>query len=229
MNLKDMMTKGLFALLAILFICAIIELVIAAVVYGSAYSREMFAPLENGSGMIVLMTSAIIVIICTGIGAFGAKKNMKIPLLIFAGLTLVNFILQIAGFSVAFNSVTNSESPVHMYNLLVKYNNNADAKRIWDDTQKELSCCGVISLLEWGNANAIPNSCKCTQGDPNCSSFFFNTYIYDVGCYSVMAWFVYHLTLGVAGLSVAMAILQLFACGISLKLAKSASGTSMKV
>ncbi|CAB3362800.1 Hypothetical predicted protein [Cloeon dipterum] len=207
------------ALCVVLSACAIIEIVIGAVAFGTMFSLEIFEPLENRAALIVLMTSGVLTLICSAIGVVGFMKNRKL-LLVYIAVACANIILQVAGFSVAFHSNVISEATELLVRLRVLYNfNEPTVMRLWDEMQKSLQCCGLLDSSEW--QNSYPDSC-CLDGDCTALTIFADP------CYTVTEFFFFDLTQGVAGLSAAMTILQLILGGIAVIVSRQKPSSAYK-
>ncbi|CAB3362839.1 Hypothetical predicted protein [Cloeon dipterum] len=190
------------ALCTILFAFSIIEIIIAAVVYGTR-SLEIFSPLNNlPEIMILLLTSGVFAIICSAIGGAGFVKNNKKIFLVFIAAAFANSILQVVGFKEALSTDVLSEA----FDLLKRLRNLYDpsepnVQRVWDDMQERLHCCGFFGPEEWGTN--YPDSC-CVDG--NCST----QNAYKDGCFSVAEFYFSFLVNAVlAGFSAAITFLQL--------------------
>ncbi|XP_065345016.1 tetraspanin-9-like [Cloeon dipterum] len=206
------------ALCVVLSACAIIEIVIGAVAFGTMYSLEIFEPLENRAALIVLMTSGVLTLICSAIGIVGFMKNRKL-LLVYIAVACASIILQVAGFSVAFHSNVISEAAGLLVRLRVLYDfNEPTVVRLWDDMQKSLQCCGFVDPSEW---NSYPDSC-CLDGDCTAQTVFSDS------CLTVTEFYFFDLTQGVAGLSAAMTILQLILGGIAVIASRQNSSSVSK-
>ncbi|XP_065345150.1 23 kDa integral membrane protein-like [Cloeon dipterum] len=212
---------------SILFACAIIEIVIAAVIYGRVYALDMLSSLLNASAMIILMTAGVLSLLCSAFGIFGLKLHMRWILFVYLAISVVIFILQVAGFSTAFHSVSSN---------LVKYLTDAFAEikskddktfveSSWWKMQQSLSCCGVTGPDELG-AGKQEQLCICDMKvTKNCGPKSY----YTTGCFNAIIWYASDFTLGAAALSVSMAIIQLITGVISFVLARNTESVDWAV
>ncbi|XP_059482328.1 tetraspanin-6-like [Neocloeon triangulifer] len=224
--------KNTFHALNILLLAsAIIEIVIAAVIYGKVYRVDLLSSLKSASAEIVLMTSGVLVIVCAVFSIYSANKDIGWILYLCGVITFANFVLQIAGFSMSFHFMLVSEVKSWMDHTFANIDEMTFARNSWDRMQNTLSCCGISGSSDWlknrnGMPGTIPSSCSCKMGlDENCKS----GPNYEVGCLSTIQWLTFDLAAGVAGLAAAMAFIQFIVGVLTFILARRASKQSMRI
>ncbi|CAB3387474.1 Hypothetical predicted protein [Cloeon dipterum] len=209
--MRDTMRLGFYALSVALYAFALIEVVVAAIVYDGAYSKDVVGDIDSlryvaeaprhWAAMIILMTSGALAVFCSVLGACGVVKSNKNALKLCTLLTFANFVLQIAGLGFAFQTAFFSSTLSKIRSLEFFYNTDEDSKALMDTLQRTFSCCGVNGAAEW--LPHIPLSC-CDESVECCNLQI----AFDRGCWPVIGWYTKELTLVAAELASVIAVLQ---------------------
>ncbi|KAF5306166.1 hypothetical protein FQR65_LT07442 [Abscondita terminalis] len=130
---------------------------------------------------IVLIVAGTIIFIIAFLGCFGAIRESHSLLMAFAICLLIIFIIELAvGIAAAvFKNDFEDALKNTLKNSMKNYNTNNDEKTAWDNTQKNLMCCGVEGPADWNQNQLVkPESCcKDPKKFPNCEN-------YEMGCYT---------------------------------------------
>lgn len=134
---------------------------------------DFFGNEYTGPGILLIVVGALIFIIAF-FGCMGALKENYCLTMSFAILLAVIFILMIAGGIAAY--VLRNEIEDEVVTVLTeaekKYSKSPDVTQTWDKLQREFSCCGVQSYLEWKELNlttVFPQSCCKREDAADCS------------------------------------------------------------
>jgi len=109
------------------------------------------------SAAYILMVVAFLVVLIAFFGCCGAIKENKCMLGTYFTLILAMFIVMVVGAVLGYsgNLEENIKTPLNKallaYNDSPTSNTNDAYKKIWNEVQSELKCCGVESVKDWEN------------------------------------------------------------------------------
>ncbi|XP_053386083.1 CD63 antigen-like, partial [Mercenaria mercenaria] len=193
----------------------IFQIVAIALIAVGAYVqialKDYFDLIEGSfsSAAALLIAVGVIIFFIAFFGCCGAYKENRTCVLIFAGLLIIIFIMEIAGGIAGFVLKGQVEKTVEKY---MKDNIKKNAT-VWDKLQKEFKCCGIHSASDW-ERNDLPDSC-CVTPSAGCTYNNTATY-YTKGCLDTFTNWVEDHVYYVGAVGIAFAFIQLvgilFAC-----------------
>eukprot|EP00118_Oscarella_pearsei_P024925 m.307130 g.307130 ORF g.307130 m.307130 type:complete len:232 (+) comp41940_c0_seq1:2373-3068(+) len=165
----------------------------------------------------IMIAAGCLITLLGFLGCIGACCESRVALLIFAVLLFITFLVEIvAGILAAVyrNEVEESLTKSLTDSINNDYNSSEPTRTAWDNLQKQFSCCGVNGSADWLDANLpIPDSC-CETTNTTCNAA--NPALYKTGCYTDLKSFLEDNLAAVAGVGIALAVIQLlgiiFAC-----------------
>ncbi|KAL8601516.1 hypothetical protein ACOMHN_000458 [Nucella lapillus] len=164
----------LFSFNLIFVIAAIVLIAVGAFVQVKLVDyTDFFGNEYTGPGILLIVVGAFIFIVAF-FGCMGALKENYCLTMSFAVLLGIIFIMMIAGGIAAY--VLRNEIEEEVLTKLTaaeeKYTVSPDVTQTWDRLQREFSCCGVESYLEWKKWNlttVFPQSCCKREDAADCS------------------------------------------------------------
>lgn len=129
---------------------------------------EFDISLYTSAAYIIIVVAAIVSIVAF-FGCFGAVKESKCMLGTYFVLILVTFIVMVVGAVLGYTGSIEETLQGPLKEALSEYrdgpnlNDQQEAyKKVWNEVQKELKCCGVENVRDWRNcaecgfANGVP-------------------------------------------------------------------------
>ncbi|KAK9880105.1 hypothetical protein WA026_008620 [Henosepilachna vigintioctopunctata] len=105
-----------------------------------------------------LITAGGLVLLTAPVGLYATKKNSSIVLIIFAVCVTTVVFIEVSAAVVGI-AAYQGDSLIHlMDNASTMYYTSKEHRRIWDDLQQNLQCCGTFGYWSW-TANLPPLSC----------------------------------------------------------------------
>lgn len=200
----------------LLFVLIAIGL-IAVGAYVQIALKDYFDLIEGSfsSAAALLIAVGVIIFFIASFGCFGAHRENRVCVLIFAGLMVIIFIMEIAGGIAGFVMKGKVQDSVEKYMEKTLKEKN----RVWDEVQKDFKCCGIHNYTDWGfkgNSTTdydIPKYCCKDLTDPCLTT---TAGFYNQGCLSKFTdWLKDHIYY-VGAVGIAFAVIQLigitFAC-----------------
>ncbi|XP_053624371.1 CD63 antigen-like [Plodia interpunctella] len=114
------------------------------------------------------IATGVIVFLIAFFGFYGAYTENYVMIMAFAGAMLVMFIFQlsacIAGYALKSNTIALVQQ--QLYNTMPLYHQKEYVvEKLWDETQDQFECCGVINATDWltaldtSTSGGLPVSC----------------------------------------------------------------------
>ena len=231
-NCCDSMMKVLLFLLNLFtFICGILVVVFASIMYTDLNSYQLFFGDENFSAAIALIIVGVFIIIISFLGCCGAITENSCMMYSFGILMIIILITEI-GVAIAvvvFKDDVKDSLNKNFDEFLPKYKDNEDVKKVWDAVQKEFECCGSSNYTSWKNIdlkNRVPDSC-CIKDEKDCGRdiSFENPEeakktIYTQGCFDKFMSNFKDIASVAGGIGIAFGIFQLVILSVSFCLAR---------
>ncbi|CAL4060780.1 unnamed protein product [Meganyctiphanes norvegica] len=182
---------------------------------------------------IIVLIVGVFILLLGFFGCCGAKKENPCMLYTYASVLVVLIIAQVtcAILLLVYKDTAEDFIKGGMYNGFDKYGNanDPDLKKALDKIQNDLECCGVEGPEDWKNAThldklSVADGC-CKDMEDGCGHDYFNgpinpEEIYTDGCYDVIKEQLLGLGLGITGLILAAAGVQLAIVILACMLAK---------
>lgn len=194
----------------LIFVLVAIAL-IAVGAYVQIALKDYFDLIEGSfsSAAALLIAVGVIIFFIAFFGCCGAYKENRTCVLIFAGLLVIIFIMEIAGGIAGFVLKGQVEETVEKY---MKENIQKNAT-VWDKVQSKFECCGIHNASDW-NRETLPSAC-CLSPTSGCTLNDTKSYYHD-GCLDKFTTWVEDHVYYVGAVGVAFAFLQIigimFAC-----------------
>lgn len=159
------------------------------------------------TGTSVVMIGAALVMITAFIGCCGAFFTSRLLLIIYKVMTVITFLLLLGGSAyVLDNGMEGSRAfpwiQETFRNLIYRYQWDVSARRAVDIVQEQVGCCGGYSSADYAAINLpVPDTCR--------DQVTGNQYIDS--CAEIFAQYIEARTAWIAGLSLCLCFLQLFA------------------
>lgn len=182
---------------------------IAVGAYVQIALKDYFDLIEGSfsSAAALLIAVGVIIFFIAFFGCCGAYKENRTCVLIFAGLLVIIFILEIAGGIAGFVLRGKVKDSVEKY-MKKNIDKNVTA---WDKVQEDFKCCGIHNASDW---NQLPKSC-CLSPTAGCKLNQTNTYYHD-GCLDKFTNWVEKHVYQIGAVGIAFAVIQIigifFAC-----------------
>jgi len=207
-----------------LFITNLIIFIAAAIVFGLAiwtltdksFMNELLGTNMFAGVVYVLIIMSLVVLFLSFLGCMGASKEIKCMLLTYFTIIFLVFVVVLIGgiLGYVFREKVSTTMRQEMFSSLKFYGNRRPVTQSWDNTQERLKCCGVDSYRDWQLYGRIPESCcqetfggqkmPCVD-NPNPKT------LYHQGCLYITTEYVKEHASIIAGCSIALAILLIFA------------------
>jgi len=233
----------LYVLNLLLFLIGLAVVVIASITLSKGSEWDLL--LQDGifTLPVIVLCVGIFVLLLGFFGCCGAKKENSCMLYTYSGVLLVLVIAQLTCGILLLVYKEDAEDFVMggFSDVFDKYNSTIDPELTHklDNLQHNLECCGVKGPDFWKNETlqymdnlSVPDSC-CKSWTLDCGKDFFDhanpdyNIIYDVGCYTEIKEELLSLGLGISGLVLAAAGIQLIivvlACCLAQKGGKKSS------
>ncbi|GJQ86623.1 hypothetical protein Trydic_g15727 [Trypoxylus dichotomus] len=169
---------------------------------------------------VTIITGSLAVIIAC-VGCIGALQEVRCLLVVYWLAMFLTFVTMVVGCVLGFVFRGKVETTVEnaMYASLRSYGTHRSATDAWDDTQRNMLCCGVHGPHDW--QGRIPDSC-CRDSIPGKSQGCQNvaqknsSILYTDGCLEVTKRYVQSHIIAIAGLAEAcvMLLAMAFTCGL---------------
>ncbi|KAL1020713.1 hypothetical protein UPYG_G00003690 [Umbra pygmaea] len=174
----------------IFWLCGLAMIVVGVLVQIALNRTIVINNLSASSAPIVIIVVGVIVFFIAFFGCCGAWKENNCMVTMFSILLCLVVIIEIGAaiagyiFRGQLKVIVNDS----LNEMVVKYNGTAEIKKILDDLQTELKCCGVNGSSDWkghygGGQNDVPDSC-CISVQPSCGVGAMNNskIVNQVGC-----------------------------------------------
>ncbi|CAG4907738.1 unnamed protein product [Colias eurytheme] len=155
------------------------------------------------------VATGVIIFLIAFAGFYGAFMENYYMIMVFIGGIIVMFVFQlsacIAGYVLKGNTVALVQK--ELLNTMDLYGPNFEVTKLWDEVQKDFTCCGVLNSSDWiqhlktEDTLGVPVSC-CEHPYGTIQTLTCNTTIaYNVGCSDAFgSWVKSHAgTIGLAG------------------------------
>ncbi|KAL0967236.1 hypothetical protein UPYG_G00249590 [Umbra pygmaea] len=153
--------KGIFIFFNLLF-AVVGVLIIGLGLIGHLAYHEQISEFENQSAVftIIYLVGGVTVMVSL-LGAYGAHKDKKVPLIIFLTVCLVVFLglLRLAVPSAIYRPEVNQALEARFRSMLPLNRASPDHQLLAENFQESFKCCGMFSYSDWGQK--IPDSCLC--------------------------------------------------------------------
>ncbi|XP_060810957.1 CD63 antigen-like [Amyelois transitella] len=114
------------------------------------------------------IATGVLIFLIAFFGFYGAYTENYVMIMAFAGAMIVMFIFQlsacIAGYALKSNTIALVQQ--QLYNTMPLYQNKEFVvQKLWDETQEEFECCGVVNASDWlaplgtTDSGGLPVSC----------------------------------------------------------------------
>ncbi|XP_065845152.1 tetraspanin-11-like [Oscarella lobularis] len=171
------------------------------------------ADTEWANAANILIAAGCLITLLGFLGCIGACCESRIALLIFAVLLCLTFIVEIvAGILAAvYRDKVEDTLTESLEKTIKEYNTSDPVRKAWDTIQEKFSCCGVNGTSDWNMYGmSIPDSCCKTMSGSTCTVY------YAIGCKPEFQKFIEDNLIAVAGIGIALALIQImgiiFAC-----------------
>lgn len=204
----------------IFVICGLTILIVGIVVQVQFNSYVAVLGSDLSKAPYVCIAVGLIIFLIAFFGCCGAYKENHCMMMTFATMLTLILILEVVATALAVAYKDDVENVVRdgLKKALPSYNKDSHYRKVFDDIQKDMKCCGVQNYTDWKTENVtseIPESC-CIDVN-NCNrSFQVHQGIYPKGCVDALnSWASSHLVT-VAGVAGAFCLIELlgilFAC-----------------
>ncbi|KRT80284.1 Tetraspannin [Oryctes borbonicus] len=191
-----------------------------------AFANNLLGTNLYAGSIYVLIGTGSIAVIISCIGCIGAVQEIKCLLVVYWITIFILFITMFVGGVLGYVFRGKVETTIEntMYASLRSYESERWATVAWDDTQRNLLCCGVRGLHDW--QGRIPDSC-CRDSVPGKSQSCQNvaqknsTILYTDGCLDVTKRYVQAQAVVIASAGIACACVMLLGMLFSCCLYKS--------
>ncbi|KAJ8269296.1 hypothetical protein COCON_G00119030 [Conger conger] len=157
--------KGLFVFFNILFgIAGGVLLTLGILAHSFYHDHEEFSSMFVGVVVLYLMGGITMAI--SFLGAYGAFKEKKWPLIVFAASMALGFcgLLRAGTLVIILRPEVKSETEEHFRAILPLDEAAPEFKQVADMLQTQLKCCGLFNgYQDW--RSSIPDSCRCSRWD----------------------------------------------------------------
>ncbi|XP_061570247.1 tetraspanin-8-like [Cololabis saira] len=123
---------------------------------------------EATKGLHFLYGISVVILFFAILGGFGAYKEKKWALIVFAAAMILSslFVIVTGSFGLAAKHQIGDEIKKQYLNLLPLPNSTENVLDAFSEAQIEFQCCGLEQgYTDWGDS--IPESCLCTEGSTN--------------------------------------------------------------
>lgn len=161
-------------------ICGIVLIIIGALVHNENYtyflnSRYVTAP-------NILIAVGCIIFILAFLGCCGAVKENHCMVMTFGILLFLIFIIEIAGGIAAYVNRGELEGFLKESMNSTIQQQQADAKKIWDEMQIKWECCGVDGPADYPEGKVYDSCCGASKENESCTV----DTAYKKGCFDQM-------------------------------------------
>uniref|UniRef100_A0A336MEI8 Tetraspanin n=1 Tax=Culicoides sonorensis TaxID=179676 RepID=A0A336MEI8_CULSO len=207
-----------------LFVTNLVVFIAGAIVFGLAiwtlvdksFINELMGTNMFSGVVYVLIFMSLVVLFLSFLGCMGAAKEIKCMLLTYFTIIFLVFVVVLIGgiLGYVFREKVTHTMRQEMHSSLKFYGNRRPVTQSWDSTQERLKCCGVDSYRDWQLYGRIPESCcqetyggqkKPCIDNPNPQTIYMN------GCLHITTDYVREHASIIAGCSIALAVLMVFA------------------
>ncbi|XP_005745869.1 leukocyte surface antigen CD53 [Pundamilia nyererei] len=163
------------------FICGVAVLAFGIFMMASSNYAALTPSLASFNIANILLITGIIITCVSFLGFLGALKENRCLLLSFFLMLFLMMLLELTAACLLL--VYEGEITERVKDDLTKGLNDAKGNSThskqsdWDNIQKNLDCCGINNVTDWGNN--VPESC-CIPEDPSCKSHKYR----QTGCLS---------------------------------------------
>ncbi|KAH7727692.1 Protein TSP-7 [Aphelenchoides avenae] len=171
---------------------------------------------------VLLLAVGFICALLGFLGCCGAiRENYCLTLSFAVLLALLLFVeIVVAIFAYAMHDTVESGLVQQLTQGMQRYNKSSGVQMAWDETQRQLECCGVSNTSDWGHM--IPDSC-CVHFHPGCARMV-EPSLFQEGCLgAVEEWLTINAAFagGITALAGAIQIIGIcFACCLSKSILK---------
>lgn len=180
--------------------------------------------LENRTtSLILLYVVGVITMVIAILGAYGAHKEKKGPLIAFLVCMVIGSMMMLrVGITTAFARPQMEpllEETFHRFLPLDQA--TEEVQSMTNALQSQMHCCGLFSYTDWGKN--IPDSCLCSQEDEEedkCQTVTYNIImlkksVYTATCFPILMHYVLLITDVLLGIVFTLAVLALLGMGLS--------------
>jgi tetraspanin-11 len=207
-----------------LFTINFIIFIAAAIIFGlsvwtaadKSFMNELIGTNIYAGVVYILIIMSLIALCLSFLGCYGVVKEIKCMILTYFTIIFLIFVVVVISGTLGFvfREKVQTTMRQEMHTSLKFYGNRRTVTQSWDTTQERLKCCGVDSYRDWQLYGRIPESCcqetyggqkKPCISNPNPST------LYSQGCLYVTTEYLKEHASIIAGSSLALAVLMIFA------------------
>ncbi|XP_071791289.1 CD63 antigen-like [Asterias amurensis] len=198
----------------IFFVCGLVVIIGGALVL-TQYSEYVDFTGSMGNAIPIILIIIGVFILMTGfLGCCGAIKENYCMICTYAFIIVVILLLELGGGIAGYVLRDDIEDVVrkNMADLMPNYTSNNNTKNVFDKMQEELKCCGTNNYTDWAGilpTGNVPDSC-CKKETAGCGTSFKTDDINQEGCVDLLNKLLVDNIFLIAGIAVAVAVIQIF-------------------
>jgi len=142
--------------------------------------------------LYVIMGVGAALILCGGLGCLGACCESPCLLGTFFAIILILFLAEVAGAIYIFvrkDAIKTDISGWYKKSFVDQYSTNADIRKMLDETQLNMKCCGANGCADYPTPPGPPLSCQCdlTATRPGCVDKLYEGYKTNLTIVAIVA------------------------------------------
>ncbi|KAM9456873.1 tetraspanin-9 isoform 2-T2 [Clarias gariepinus] len=161
----------------------------------------------------LLLVAGGVTMVTGFLGCLGSLKEQRCLLMTFFVILLLLFLTEAALILMLglFHKEIDEKAKEDLINEMMKYDNNTELKKSWDNMQRIFKCCGVNNHTDWNRwTNQRPHPESCCRKDTN------PCYRWEEPCYKKAKALVLDNITWVLGFGVCLVIVQILALAFSM-------------
>lgn len=212
----------------IFFVCGVVVIIGGALVL-TKYSEYVDFTGSMGNAIPIILIIVGVFILLTGfLGCCGAIKENYCMICTYAFIIVVILLLELGGGIAGYVLRDDIEASVrkNMEILMPKYLTQNATQTLFDNMQIELKCCGTNNYTDWKTilpSGDVPDSC-CKTDTEGCGTAYKVADINTRGCVEQLNKLLTDNIFLIAGIAVAVAIIQIFGVVCSCCLMRAIKG-----
>ncbi|KAF5895014.1 CD63 antigen, partial [Clarias magur] len=207
----------IFSINFVFLLCSLAFFMLGFLVKNDLISVPNVSQQSKDTSSIFFMVVGGVVIFVTFFGSCGAWKEnhcMVITFVILLSFILIAEIFLTVGGYVLLNKMLANSSKT-LQTMIKEYKTKDKYKKIMDNIQQQLECCGSVAVSDWvgfqPDGISVPDSC-CRNVTLNCGAKAMNNskVIYTEGCWIVHTSFYYKIVPGLGVTILVIALIEIF-------------------